>query len=101
MILGSAEKDDKLCKEILDFFSRYISVGISNVIAGFSPETIILCGDLFLKSSYLVNSTVKYIRQRPYPKHISQIKILPGTFGDEQSALGGVGVVLNKIYGLD
>lgn len=97
-ILRAAMDGDSLAKSAIEKAARYLSIAISNIINVYSPEMVVIGGDFANKCPHYVEAAISYARRRIYPPYGNEVKIVASSLGDEQGALGGVGVVFQDFY---
>lgn len=97
-IVTCANQGDRLCKYIIDKTSRHLGIGIANIINLYSPEMIVIGGNLTTLCPEYVEKAVEYARSKQYPAFNKDIIIVPTSFGDEMSAIGAVSVVIDSFY---
>ncbi len=76
--------------------AMYIGIALSNIIVSFSPDTIVLAGDIPNNSNLFVQEVKRYIYNRKYPKNNNNINIYRSKYTVNIDALGGVAMVINK-----
>jgi glucokinase len=68
-IFDYAKKNDPIAKIVIDDFSRYLAIGIVNIIIMIDPEVISLGGGLSNAGGYLLDLVKEKVqRERPYKK---------------------------------
>jgi N-acetylglucosamine repressor len=100
-IIKGAEQRDGLCMEIIEKTARYLGIGLINIINIYSPDMIIIGGDLTIACPAYVEKAVMFARQHKYPRHNKDVKILPTSFGEEMACLGAISVVLQDFFNLE
>lgn len=98
MIINASNEGDPLATRIIERSARYLGIAISNLINVYSPEMIVIGGQIPEMCPLYIQVATQYARKRSYPFYNKDVKILPATFGDEQGAIGGVGLVFQKFF---
>lgn len=96
-ILELAANGEKRALEIVNDSARSIGIGISNLIVGFSPDTVIVCGSL-VKAWELVGETIKSVAQRTMRVELEEIAIVPSQLGETPTIMGSVSLVLSRKF---
>jgi predicted NBD/HSP70 family sugar kinase len=99
MIIDAAEKNDLTAKNIILDSTRYLAIGISDLVNTLNPEKIVI-GKEFVKYSNLVMDQIKKIvssKALKYP--LADLEITASEFGEKTSALGAAIIPLQKIFG--
>lgn len=97
-IIKCANEGDNRYVEVIDEAAKNLSIGISNIINLFSPEIIILGGDLTLGCNQYSDSAIRNAKSRVYPQYNKDILIEKTSFGDELCAMGAISIVFQKFF---
>lgn len=97
-IIRCASEGDELCRGVIDETAKNLGIGISNIINLFSPEMIILGGDLTLACNEYSNGAIKRAKSRLYPQYNKEIIIKKTSFGDELCAMGAISIVFQRFF---
>ena len=90
-----SEAGDEVCLHVVTQAASYISVALGNVISFFSPEVIILGGELPAMSPQLVQLIRDRVCQRVYPRHCSDVHVTTARFGSAVFTKGAIVQALN------
>jgi N-acetylglucosamine repressor len=90
-----SSEGDEVCLHVVKQAAAYISIALGNVINLCSPELIVIGGTLPPMSPQLVQLIRDHIRQKSYPRHCSEIRVIEASFGDLTFAKGAVVQALN------
>ncbi len=96
-LLGLAQNGEKHASEVLKESARYIGIGISNLIVGFSPQVIVISGSI-VKAWDLVSAEIRCVAERSIRNEFSTTEIVPSTLGEDPTILGSVGLVLARKF---
>jgi predicted NBD/HSP70 family sugar kinase len=88
-----SEDGDEVCEMVVKQMAAYISIAIGNVINMFSPELIILGGDLPALSNQLVELVAERIHSKRYPSHCRDVQIVKSSLGAQVYVKGGTALV--------
>ncbi|WP_273319967.1 ROK family transcriptional regulator [Vallitalea guaymasensis] len=91
-------EEDRFCNDILDREAEYLSIGITNIIQVFSPQTIILGGDIILGCPTLHEKVLERVRKNVYPLFQKDIDIKLTSFGQNLLTVGGASLVIQEFY---
>ena len=92
-LLDAADEGDELAASVVRKAAEYASVAIGNIICMYSPEMIILGGDLPLSSKLFTEQTAVAVHSRSYPAHCKDIEIHASELGSLSGPLGAVALV--------
>ncbi len=77
--------------------ARYLGIGISNLIVGFSPESIIV-GGAFVRVWSLIESQLKETVERSVRRGLPSARIAPSSLGDKPTLLGVLSLTLSRKF---
>ncbi len=77
--------------------ARYLGVGISNLIVGFSPETVIVGGELVRVWS-LIETQLQETVGRSIRRGLSSSRIAPSSLNDKPTVMGALSLVLARKF---
>ena len=80
-------------KEALVETARYLGVGISNLIIGFSPEAVVVGGEI-ARAWELIESAITEAIEHSVRRGLPSARILPSTLGDSPTLRGALSLVL-------
>lgn len=95
-IIDFSRKGDGLCRRIIENAARNLGIGIANIINVFSPEIIILGGNLISLCPEYAKKAIEYAISKKYPIYNKNISIIKTSFDNEMCAIGAVGLVFQK-----
>jgi len=98
MIAQGYDQDDPLCKAVIETGARYMGLAISNLISIYSPEMIILGGQIPELCPDFVDMSSEFAKKRVYPLYNKKVNIVKPSFGDEQQVYGGVGIAFQQFF---
>ena len=96
-IVGLAQNGEKQAIEVLRESAKFIGVGISNLIIGFSPQAVVVSGSI-VKAWDIVSDEIISIAQRSIRTELTSTLIVPSTLGEEPTILGSIGLVLVRKF---
>jgi predicted NBD/HSP70 family sugar kinase len=73
--------------------ARYLGVGISNLIIGFSPEAVVVGGEI-ARAWHLIESALKETIEHSVRRGLPSTLILPSTLGEKPTLRGAISLVL-------
>jgi predicted NBD/HSP70 family sugar kinase/DNA-binding MarR family transcriptional regulator len=97
-IIDLALAGDEAAKSALNETARYLGIGISNLINGFSPD-IIVVGGAITRAWTLVSSKLSETVERSLRRNLQPVRIVASTIGDQASLMGALSLVLAKRFG--
>lgn len=83
------KKGDKLGKEIVDEYCKYLSLGLVNIINIFQPEIVCIGGGVCKQGDWLLDPIRKYVKKERYSRYAKkQTKICKATLGNDAGIIG-------------
>src|SRR5687768_7243941 len=92
-LIDRALAGEGAAREALLETARYLGVGISNLVVGFSPE-IVVVGGAITRAWELVSGILGEAVLRSVRRDLPAARITPSTIGDEASLMGALSLVL-------
>jgi predicted NBD/HSP70 family sugar kinase len=71
----------------------YLGIGISNLVVGFSPEAVVVGGEI-ARAWPLVEDALKQTIERSVRRGLPSARILPSTLGKDPTVMGALSLVL-------
>ena len=84
---------ESAAREALGETARFLGIGISNLIVGFSPEVVIV-GGAITRAWDLVSDLFSETVRRSVRRDLPFTRIIPSTIGDRASLMGALSLVL-------
>lgn len=85
--------------DALTEMAHYLGIGISNLIVGLSPETVVVGGKLTRVWS-LISASLGETIQRSVRRGLPSARIVASTLGDQPTLMGAISLVLSRKFGL-
>jgi N-acetylglucosamine repressor len=98
MIIEASKKGDLLVNRVIEKCARYMGIAMANLINVYSPQMIVLGGKITKECPDYLEIAIEYAKKRKYPLYNKDVVIIPSTFGEEQGAMGGVGLVFQEFF---
>ncbi len=95
--IGLARNGERQATRVLNETARYIGIGISNLIIGFSPQTIVISGSI-VKAWDLISEEINELARRSIRHELDSAKIVPSALGDNPTILGSISLVLSRKF---
>ena len=73
--------------------AHYLGIGISNLVVGFSPEAVVVGGEI-ARAWSLVESALTETIEHSVRRGLPSAKILPSTLGEKPTLRGALSLVL-------
>jgi glucokinase len=90
IIADEAKKGDRIAREIFSEIGFYIGIGVSNIIALFDPDVVVVAGGISRAGRILFNPIRETLTQRVFGVQHRTYKIVPAKLGDDAGILGAV-----------
>ena len=96
-LIGLAKNGERRATSVLKDSAKYLGIGISNLIIGFSPEVVIVSGSM-VRAWDVIKDEIQVLADRSIRHEISATDIVPSTLGDEPTILGAISLVLARKF---
>jgi predicted NBD/HSP70 family sugar kinase len=96
-LIGLAQNGEKQAVGILKETAAYLGIGISNLLIGFSPEAVVVCGSI-VRAWDLIKDEIQDYGKRSIRQELSGALILPSALGDSPTILGSITLVLARKF---
>ena len=96
-LLGLAQNGEVKAMKMLKENAKYLGIGISNLLIGFSPQAIVISGSI-TKAWDLIREEIQAAGQRSIRQEVKMANIIPSSLGDRPSILGSISLVLAKKF---
>lgn len=90
IIAQEAKKGDKISKEVFAEIGFYVGIGVTNIIALFDPDVIVISGGVSRAGRILFDPIRKTVAKRLFGAQFRNYKIIPAQLGDDAGILGAV-----------
>ena len=77
--------------------ARYLGIGISNLIVGFSPEAVVVGGEI-ARAWSLIESSLTETIEHSVRRGLPSVRILQSTLGDKPTLRGALSLVLTNRF---
>jgi N-acetylglucosamine repressor len=75
----------------------HLGVGISNLVVGFSPEVVVVCGEI-TRAWKIVEEALKQTIEHSVRRGLPSTRILPSTLGANPNMMGALSLVLARKF---
>lgn len=83
MTFDAAQAGDKVAKEVLDNYFRYVAEGITNMVNVLQPEKVVIGGSVSKQGDYLLNPIKALVNRDDYNRYMHKAEVEIATlFGD-------------------
>jgi predicted NBD/HSP70 family sugar kinase len=96
-LIGLAENGERKATEVLKETAKFLGIGMSNLIVGFSPQVVILSGSI-VRAWDLIKNEMQILADRGIRHEVSATEIVPSTLGEGPTILGAISLVLAKKF---
>jgi predicted NBD/HSP70 family sugar kinase len=101
MIFRAAHNGDALATDLLTVASKYLGMGIANLINLLNPELIVLSGHFSTIEDFSLLSLKEKVRQYALPESYEKVKIVTSLLGDDAAVLGATTLILDQIFHIE
>jgi glucokinase len=99
IVYQQAVAGDTFCKEIMTETSRYLAVGVANILNILNPEAVVLAGGVIQAGELLFEPLLEEVKLRIFPMAADRISVVPAELGTDAGVIGAVGVIKNFMEG--
>lgn len=93
-VFKEAEKGDSVAKNILDKALNYLGICVSNVIASFDPEMVIIGGGVSKGGDIVFDKVKQVVQQRCFKAMWENTKIVPAALGEDAGVMGAISLAI-------
>ncbi len=94
---GLALNGERNALSVIKETATYIGIGISNLIVGFSPESIVVSGSI-VKAWDLISDEIHQLARRSVRHELASPSIVPSVLGESPTILGSISLVLSRKF---
>jgi N-acetylglucosamine repressor len=98
MIFHAAHDGDRLAMDLLDTASKYLGMGIANLVNILNPELMIFSGHFSTMEDFSLLSLKEKIRQYALPEAFGSLELVTSGLGDDAAVLGATTLVLDRLF---
>ncbi len=88
LLFEGAREGDDVCLTVVNRMTRYLAVGIANLINIFDPEVIALGGGISASSDFFMNDLKAMVAERIYVKTMNVTRIEASKLGNDAGIIG-------------
>jgi predicted NBD/HSP70 family sugar kinase len=92
-LIRLAQNGERAALEVLKESAKYLGIGISNLLIGFSPQAVVIGGKI-AGAWDLISEEIQVLSERSVRHELSRAIIVPSSLGDEPTILGSITLVL-------
>ncbi len=96
-LIGLANNGEQRAIDQLKLNAKYLGIGISNLLIGFSPQAIVISGSI-TKAWDLIKDEIQEAGQRSIRQEVKMAEIVHSSLGDRPSILGSISLVLARKF---
>lgn len=96
-LVALAQNGEGRALEKLKENARFLGIGLSNLLIGFSPQVIVISGAI-TNAWDLIKDEIDAAGQRSIRQEVKVAEIIPSTLGDNPSILGSISLVLARKF---
>lgn len=92
-IIERALAGERAAREALEETARCLGIGIANLIAGFSPETVVVCGHI-TRAWPIVSGHIEATIEDSLRHGLAPVRAIASTLGEQPVLMGALSLVL-------
>lgn len=97
-IIESALKGDKLSCEILESSAKYLGEACISVVNLFSPDLIVLSGELSKANELFIEPLIKYLKENCVFANVNHLEIITSKYEDNLGAFGAATLIWINLF---
>lgn len=86
-VFDAADLNDKVALDIIDMYTKYLAIGLVNLVNIFQPETIVLGGGICVQGDRVVGPVTKILQERVYGGEL-KTKLTVASLGNDAGIVG-------------
>ncbi|MBV9615831.1 MAG: ROK family transcriptional regulator [Ktedonobacteraceae bacterium] len=98
-VVHAAQAGDPACREALESAGTSIGIALANLMNVLNPSLILLDGSSMQAGKLLLEPILQAVTSYSLPELCENTRIISGALGGDATALGGIAVVLDAIFG--
>lgn len=87
-IFAAAQEGDPLAREVVAYFTRYLSAGVVSLIHAYDPDLVVLGGGIAAASAQFVPALQSYIDDHAWTLPRGRVRVSRAELGDTAALLG-------------
>ncbi len=96
-IIDLAHRGEPAAVKTLTETARYLGIGISNLIVGFSPQAIVISGNI-VRAWDLIKPEINCLAERSVRQEIERTEIMASSLGNSPTIIGSLSLVLARKF---
>ena len=96
-LIKAANRGEKEAVKALKETAKFIGIGISNLVIGFSPQAVVVSGRI-VKAWDLIKDELESITDRSVRQGLAQVVIRASPLGDSPTLIGSLSLVLARKF---
>ncbi len=96
-LIKLASEGDKEATEVFKETAKFLGIGISNLIMGFSPQAVVVSGTI-VRAWDLIKDEIEYLAERSVRQGLPQAVIRASSLGDCPTLIGSISLVLARKF---
>ncbi len=98
-LINMAYQGDRKALKALNETARFLGIGISNLIVGFSPQAIVVSGNI-ARAWDLIKDEINNMAERSVRQELARTIIMPSSLGDTPTIIGSLSLILAQKFAL-
>ncbi len=86
-VFDAADLNDEIALEIVDLYSKYLAIGLVNLVNIFQPETIVIGGGICAQGDRVITPVTKILKEKVYGGEL-KTKLAIATLGNDAGIVG-------------
>ena len=93
-IFDAARKGDQFSKDLIEYESDYLALGIGNLLNIINPECIVISGGVSLAGDEILLPIKEKLKKYTMPPALENLELKIGTLGNEAGVKGAVALFI-------
>ena len=96
-IINLAHQGDSAAVKTLTETARFLGIGISNLIVGFSPQAVVISGNI-VRAWDLIKAEINCLAERSVRQEVERTEIMASSLGNRPTIIGSLSLVLARKF---
>lgn len=87
---------EKIASEVADYITKYLGVGIGNIVNGLNPQMVVIGGKITEAGDMIYDKILQQIKYYTLRRSMTELEVQFSALNSKASAMGVAGMVLDK-----
>ncbi len=96
-VFKAARAGDHLAASVVESATKYLGIGMVNLVNLLNPEIIVVGGGLSREGDFLLNPVRNMVKNRAFPHSANAVRIVAAALGDDAGVIGAALFAFEKL----